>query len=69
MPTNRKDALSWLDNFLQNKFIDFGNYEDAIRSENNILFHSALSPVLNMGIITPMEVIDRVIFYVNSKFT
>jgi deoxyribodipyrimidine photolyase-related protein len=67
MPTNRKDALSWLDNFLQNKFIDFGNYEDAIRSENNFLFHSALSPVLNMGIITPMEVIDKALKYSNEN--
>ena len=67
MPTNRKDALSWLDNFLKNKFIDFGNYEDAIRSENNFLFHSALSPVLNMGIITPMEVIDKAIKYSNEN--
>jgi len=61
MPTNRKTALIWLDDFLQYKFIDFGNYEDAIRSENNFLFHSALSPVLNMGIITPLEVVNKAI--------
>ena len=49
MPTNRKDALSWLDNFLKNKFIDFGNYEDAIRSENNFLFHSAIKSCFEHG--------------------
>ena len=51
MPTNRKDSLEWLDLFLENKFSKFGDYEDAIRFENNFLFHSALSPVLNMGLI------------------
>ena len=67
MPTNRKNALSWLDKFLQNKFIDFGNYADAIMSENNFLFHSALNTVLNMGIITPMEVINKAIKYSNEN--
>ena len=59
MPTNRKDALSWFDNFLKVKFNNFGNYEDAIHSENNFLFHSGLSPIMNMGLLTPKEVIDK----------
>ena len=59
MPTNRKDSLDWLDLFLENKFSKFGDYEDAIRFENNFLFHSALSPVLNMGLLTPDEVINK----------
>jgi deoxyribodipyrimidine photolyase-related protein len=59
MPTNRKDSLEWLDFFLENKFSKFGGYEDAIRFENNFLFHSALSPVLNMGLLTPDEVVNK----------
>ena len=59
MPTNRKDSLEWLDLFLENKFSKFGDYEDAIRFENNFLFHSALSPVLNMGLLTPNEVVYK----------
>ena len=59
MPTNRKDSLEWLDLFLENKFSKFGDYEDAIRFENNFLFHSALSPVLNMGLLTPDEVVNK----------
>ncbi len=59
MPTNRKDALLWLNKFLKNKFINFGHYEDAIIDNNNFLFHSNISPLMNMGLITPTEVIDQ----------
>ena len=51
------DTFSSLD--FKNKFSNFGNYEDAIISENNFLFHSAISPILNMGLLTPDEVIKK----------
>jgi deoxyribodipyrimidine photolyase-related protein len=65
MPTNREDSLNWLDKFFEEKFFDFGNYEDAIISENNFLFHSAISPILNMGLLTPDEVIKKAIDIAN----
>ena len=65
MPTNREEALNWLDKFFEEKFFDFGNYEDAIISENNFLFHSAISPILNMGLLTPDEVIKKAIYIAN----
>ena len=36
----------------------FGDYEDAIDTRSQILFHSALSPFLNCGLITPREILD-----------
>ncbi|PPR15391.1 MAG: (6-4) photolyase [Alphaproteobacteria bacterium MarineAlpha9_Bin3] len=57
-PTNRKDTLKWFEKFLQYKFNNFGHYEDAIIDENNFLFHSNLSPMMNMGLITPDEIIS-----------
>ena len=59
MPTNRKESLNWLDDFFKEKFFNFGDYEDAVVSENNFLFHSAISPILNMGLLTPNEVIQK----------
>ncbi len=59
MPTTRKDALIYLDKFLKNRFKYFGHFEDAIIDNNNFLFHSNISPLMNMGLITPIEVIDR----------
>ncbi len=61
MPTNREEALKWMEIFFQNKFHDFGTYEDAIIDNNNFLYHSALSPVINMGLLTPKEIVEKAI--------
>ncbi len=57
LPTTREQCLAFLNNFIKYKFEKFGDYEDAISSEQDFLFHSALSPVLNIGLITPNELI------------
>jgi deoxyribodipyrimidine photolyase-related protein len=59
LPTDRQGALRWLDEFLQARFIGFGTYEDALSQRSPTLFHSALSPFLNIGLITPDEVVER----------
>ena len=61
MPTNRQEALKWMDNFFKTKFHNFGIYEDAIIDNNNFLFHSALSPIVNMGLLTPDEIIQKAV--------
>ncbi len=61
--TTRREALSCLDNFLKERFQHFGPYEDAIDKEGVFLFHSVLSPYLNMGLLTPSEVIDKALGY------
>jgi len=61
--TTRKDAKNVLTNFLKNKLNLFGDYEDAVDQRDNILFHSALSPFINNGLITPTEILEEL-----SKF-
>ena len=58
-PTTFEEAEQWLDDFLQNRFSHFGVYEDAIVKNENILFHSVLSPLLNIGLLTPDTVIKK----------
>ena len=60
-PTNRSNSIKWLKNFLEKRFAKFGDYEDAIDSDHNFIFHSALSPLLNIGLLTPSEVIKETI--------
>ena len=60
LPTNYSDAIKWLDHFIQKKFNLFGDYEDAVDVNNNFLFHSALSPMINLGLITPELIIERI---------
>ena len=46
-----------------NRLHNFGTYEDALHSDHNFVFHSALSPLLNMGLLTPKEIIDKSISF------
>jgi len=47
--------------------MEFGTYEDAIVSESSILNHSVLTPMLNIGLITPQEIIHKTIIYAESN--
>jgi len=67
MPTNREDSKIWLSNFFKYKFKDFGAYEDAIDSNNNFVFHSALSSILNLGLLTPKEVVDETLNFAQKN--
>jgi len=62
-PTSFKETEQWLLQFLENRFYEFGTYEDAIVAENIILNHSVLTPMLNIGLITPKEVIEKTLKY------
>ncbi|MDX1480620.1 MAG: cryptochrome/photolyase family protein [Woeseiaceae bacterium] len=62
-PTTRDAALEWLDDFLEQRFEDFGPYEDAITKRSRTVFHSVLSPLINIGLLTPAEVLERALDY------
>ena len=57
--TTRKDAWNCFENFLNNKINFFGDYEDAVTEKDNFLFHSVLSPFINLGLITPQEILSK----------
>jgi deoxyribodipyrimidine photolyase-related protein len=59
-PTTRQQALNWLDNFIETRLAQFGPYEDAMTSRSDAVFHSLLSPYLNLGLLTPAEVIEKI---------
>jgi deoxyribodipyrimidine photolyase-related protein len=58
-PTTYAEADAWLTDFLTVRFADFGAYEDALVLEETILHHSVLSPLLNIGLLSPQQIIDR----------
>ncbi len=59
LEVDRKGALDALNYFFANKFENFGVYEDAIDDRDPFLYHSVLSPYLNIGFITPEEIIEK----------
>ena len=66
-PVNREQAKQCLIFFLEKKFANFGAYEDAISTENRFIFHSVLSPALNIGLLTPIEVVNSSIDYAKEN--
>ena len=61
-PTTHKEARELLIHFLKYKLSNFGEYQDAIVSEDDlILYHSFLSSSLNIGLITPEDVIKETV--------
>lgn len=60
-PVTRGDAEAWLEQFLDERLADFGLYEDAISTRHVTLYHSAITPALNIGLLDPQHVVDRVI--------
>jgi deoxyribodipyrimidine photolyase-related protein len=57
-PTSRIESQRWLQQFLDERLSSFGDYEDAISDKHEVLFHSVLTPMLNIGLLHPQEVID-----------
>jgi len=57
LPVTRQHALICLDDFMKHRLPRFGDYEDAMVTGQPVLFHSFLSPLINAGILAPMEVI------------
>jgi deoxyribodipyrimidine photolyase-related protein len=68
-PTTRQQALSMLRVFLDKRLHLFGDYEDAISQRSATIYHSLLSPALNIGLITPREFLDRLMKAANEQDT
>ena len=58
-PVTRKQAIDSFEDFLEYRLENFGAYEDAIVKEESFLFHGVITPYLNIGLITPRQIIDK----------
>jgi len=66
-PVSRKDALKWLDRFLEERFEKFGVYEDAMVAKESYLYHSELTPMLNIGLLEPGEIVEKAMQIASEK--
>jgi len=57
---DREGALAALAYFVENTLARFGDYQDAMVTGEPFLFHSLLSPYLNAGLLSPLEVCERI---------
>lgn len=56
-----EDADSWMAEFFSGRFGNFGIYEDAISREHAFINHSAITPMLNIGLLDPGRVVEAAI--------
>ena len=58
-PVTREQALESLEDFLENRLHDFGDYQDAIDPELKFGFHALMSSSINAGLVTSEEVVEK----------
>ncbi|MEY4696134.1 MAG: hypothetical protein RIT14_562 [Pseudomonadota bacterium] len=56
----RDDALQALEHFARHSLPRFGDEQDAMLRDDPTLSHALISPYLNLGLLSPREVCDRV---------
>jgi deoxyribodipyrimidine photolyase-related protein len=66
-PTTFGESKTWLHEFFKTRFLEFGDYEDAIVSKENFLHHSVLTPMLNVGLLTPQFIIDEALLFASNN--
>jgi deoxyribodipyrimidine photolyase-related protein len=66
-PISHQSAEQWLQKFLEQRFSDFGTYEDALSVRGPFLFHSVLTPMLNIGLLDPAEVVQSALDFGERK--
>lgn len=60
-PVTRRQALRALDDFVEHRLPHFGAYQDAMWSGQPWLYHSLLSPCLNLKLLHPMECVSAAV--------
>lgn len=61
LAVNREQALARLEHFITRQLPHFGRYEDAMWTEEPLLYHSRLSVYLNLKLLNPRECVDAAV--------
>ena len=62
-PIGFAESEQWLQQFLEHRMAEFGEYEDAILQKEMLLNHSLLTPMLNVGMLTPSQIVNQTLKY------
>jgi deoxyribodipyrimidine photolyase-related protein len=70
IPVTYSGAEAWLEDFIEHRLEHFGAYEDAVlmptkanQHVSPFLYHGVLSPLLNVGLLRPRQVVDKALSY------
>lgn len=67
-PIDSKSSKLWLKKFLEERLSKFGAYEDAVSESEPFVFHSVISPMMNVGLLTDDEIVTTSYeYYLDNK--
>jgi deoxyribodipyrimidine photolyase-related protein len=66
-PTNRQEAWAWFSEFLEHRLEKYSMYQNSIDGDAPWIYHSGISPLLNIGLLKPHEVVNATISHGNKK--
>lgn len=66
-PVQRSDALKALEDFVEHRLAQFGQYQDAIWTGEPWLYHSRIAAALNLHLLHPREVIEAATAALDAK--
>jgi len=66
-PILPQDVIAWWHDFLKTRFRFFGDFEDAIATNEWALYHSVLTPMLNIGLLNPNRCLQDLIKYAQEQ--
>lgn len=58
-PVTHKSSEKWLNHFINKKFQFYGDYQDSIDNQDIFIYHSVISPMLNIGLLNPLEIVKK----------
>ncbi|MEM8531273.1 MAG: cryptochrome/photolyase family protein [Chloroflexota bacterium] len=61
LAVTHEQAQQALADFIKHRLHDFGPYEDAMTTRHDTLFHSVLSPYVNIGLLEPLEMVQAAV--------
>lgn len=59
-PITHKSSEKWLNHFINKKLSLYGDYQDSIHNEDIFIYHSVISPMLNIGLLNPLDIINKI---------
>lgn len=60
-PVTREQALEALNRFIEERFVGYGRYQDAMWSGEPFLYHALISSALNLKLLNPREVVEAAV--------
>lgn len=60
LPVTHAQAIALVDDFIENRLRCFGDFQDAMALGEPMLYHSRISPFLNIGLLSPLHLLKKI---------